>query len=108
MTFIFSENVLGQSDLAEKVNLRCFKCSKDYINLKNFQKHLENCPGQERPFACDSCDYRAKLKHHLKLHVENMHLKPKGANPEHACPHCQRRYHRKHSLVSHLRYECGF
>lgn len=85
----------------------CDTCSKSYVNLKKLQTHKRNCPPHEKPFACDLCDYRAKLKHHVKEHRANVHLRPKGAVPEHICPRCNRRYYHKRTMNSHLRHDCG-
>ena len=86
---------------------QCPQCKRRYIHKQSLISHLRHECGQEKPFACEFCDYRAKLKHHLKEHRENVHLRPKGAIPEHACPQCKRRYYHKRHLTNHLRNECG-
>ena len=87
--------------------LRCDKCSKSYVNKRSLLTHLKKCSGEEKPFACDKCRYRAKLKHHIKDHIVNVHLRPKNELPKHICPQCDRKYIHKHHLKHHLKYECG-
>lgn len=86
---------------------QCPQCKRRYIHKQSLISHLRHECGQEKPFACEFCDYRAKLKHHLKEHRENVHLRPKEAVPQHACPQCKRRYYHKRHLTNHLRNECG-
>lgn len=110
MTFIFSENIhmRTQPDGNNILNiLLCGKCSKGYINKRSLLRHMKSCSGLEKPFACDLCDYRAKLKHHIKDHIHNVHLRPKGTLPKHICFRCDRKYIHKHHLISHLKHECG-
>lgn len=113
---IFSEwnfHLIKQRILTKKANsLQCNKCFKDFIHKKSLEGHMRTCIGsgndQEKPFACDLCDYRAKLKHHLRLHIDNVHLRlqPKPQTADHVCPQCNRRYFHKKSMLSHLRHEC--
>ena len=116
-TFIFSErhfHLLKQGNETKKANLmQCNKCFKDFRQKKSLEGHLRTCIGsgndQVKPFACDFCDYRAKLKHHLRLHIDNVHLRlqPKPQTADYPCPKCNRRYFHKKSMLSHLRHDCS-
>ncbi|XP_066991953.1 longitudinals lacking protein, isoforms A/B/D/L isoform X9 [Anabrus simplex] len=51
----------------------CMKCGRGYKMKTSLALHQRHQCGKEPTFHCSYCPYRAKLKHHLKIHVIRMH-----------------------------------
>lgn len=85
----------------------CNQCCRRYRHKQSLISHLKHECGREKPFNCHLCDYRAKLKHHVKSHFERVHLQARGPVPEHVCPRCNKRYPHHRTLTSHLIHDCG-
>ena len=58
--------------------LRCYlgECAGIviYPNTRALTRHIQKNHTFERPFRCEICDWRFKLKHHLKNHREHVHF----------------------------------
>ena len=58
--------------------LRCYlgECTGIviYPNTRALTRHIQKNHTFERPFRCELCDWRFKLKHHLKNHREHVHF----------------------------------
>ena len=67
--------------------LRCYlgECAGIviYPNTRALTRHIQKNHTFERPFRCELCDWRFKLKHHLKNHREHVHfIKSKKKSPK--------------------------
>ena len=51
----------------------CSYCYKVFNHKNNFRKH-ERIHTGEKPYQCPHCDYKARLKEHLKGHLFRKHL----------------------------------
>lgn len=58
----------------------CLLCGKSFGSTSQLQRHFRIHTG-ERPFKCTLCEYRATLKHHLKVHIERKHRETVAAVP---------------------------
>lgn len=50
----------------------CQECGKCFSSSFTLSVH-SRCHVEDRPHQCPHCDYRAKLKHHIKCHVKRRH-----------------------------------
>ena len=64
-----------------------------------------------RPFKCEHCNFRSKLKIFLESHVYNKHKRPLTEEEDslntYKCHQCYRVYNLKRNLYRHLNTECG-
>lgn len=86
----------------------CFECSKVYIHLLSFKKHLREHKTGKKVFKCELCDKMVtsstSLRDHFRTHT--------GEKPF-QCPHCEKTFVNKKHLKIHSvvhtkekKYEC--
>jgi len=63
----------------------CSLCGKEF-KKKQLLKHMKSVHAP-RTFACDLCEYKARDKFNLRLHVSKMHLGVKDL-PKEKCQYC--------------------
>lgn len=100
----------GLSTSSSSTLLQCFvcpRCGKQYKHRSSLDKHMRLVCEVEKQFKCPTCDYRCSRKTDLQTHVFHRHERPKDAVGSHRCPKCDKAYHHRHSMLSHLRHECG-
>ena len=56
--------ILSGSDSYHRCNLCTYVTKREDV----LRRHIQLKHTQERPYACDYCDYRFKLKHHKYAH----------------------------------------
>ncbi|XP_059151183.1 myoneurin-like isoform X19 [Physella acuta] len=55
----------------ETLPFRCTTCGKGFQTKTGQQTHMQSHDG--RTFLCSYCDFKFKLKHHLKTHLKRIH-----------------------------------
>ena len=75
---------------------KCSQCGEEFSKASDFNKHL--C-SKSNPIICDQCGEAMKTKTTLTDHMIRFH----GLQPEtFECTHCNKLFHKKHSLKLHL------
>ncbi|XP_017007776.3 zinc finger protein 91 [Drosophila takahashii] len=88
----------------------CQSCGVRFVWQSNYERHLKSHHNKNEDeelatkLQCDECDkvfiWHKDLNRHKRLH------QPQSA-AQFDCPHCQRRFHRKDNLKSHLKVHAG-
>ena len=62
------------------------------------RSHLNTVHSEDRKFACQSCDFKAKSIVILNRHIERVHKN----NLKHLCSHCGKKFFRAYDLRCHI------
>lgn len=84
---------------------QCARCSRQFVQAKQLRFHLKWVCNMEPRFNCEHCDFRAKLRHDLTVHVKFKHSEVLDL-PTYQCPKCLRKYKYRKNMRAHER-ECG-
>ena len=91
---------MKQAKMDRIVAARGHKCTKcEFHGSANIYplRHMKNVHGSEELYSkCELCSYKTELKHKLKEHIQNTHLKRK-----HTCDECGHQTIRKSLLKRH-------
>jgi KRAB domain-containing zinc finger protein len=77
---------------------QCDQCMKTFKSVKGLDYHMKTSHSDERPFACDKCEFRAKQSGLLQRHIERIHKKLYN----HMCNHCGKTFYTAFSLKLHV------
>jgi hypothetical protein len=80
-----------------KEPVQCDQCTKSFQCAKSLAIHMRTSHSDERPFACDKCEFRTKRSGILQRHIERIHKKL--AN--HMCNHCSKTFYTSYELKLH-------
>lgn len=89
------------------LGIHCKKCKKPFVTTIQLEEHQQLALCREKRFECSYCDFQTSAKFSLKRHIDTKHMRPKDAKASFKCPKCPRSYFHKHSLIYHLKNECG-
>eukprot|EP01083_Nonionella_stella_P189574 701360_1 len=86
-------------------NLRCDidNCSILFGWYQDFECHMADIHGIDRPYQCPNCDKAYEIRSKLIRHVERKHLKIR----DHKCLDCGKAFYLKTNLVVHRRTHTG-
>jgi hypothetical protein len=85
--------------------VKCNLCDRTFQSEKpiaSLELHLQTAHSDERHFACDKCDFRAKRSVILRNHVKRVHLQEK----KHICTNCGKAFFTGYELKTHMNV-CG-
>ena len=77
---------------------KCEICNKTFTVKMGLRSHLNTVHSEERRFACQSCDFKAKSIVILNRHIERVHKN----NLKHLCSHCGKKFFRAYDLRCHI------
>jgi hypothetical protein len=55
-------------------NYQCSDCTQEWTDGPSFRRHFIDQHTTEKPFECESCDFKTKMAHRLTLHFKRVHL----------------------------------
>eukprot|EP01083_Nonionella_stella_P189577 701366_1 len=86
-------------------NLRCDidNCSILFGWYQDFECHMADIHGIDRPYQCPNCDKAYEIRSKLIRHVERKHLKIRP----HQCLECGKEFYNKQNLTKHTRIHTG-
>ncbi|KAJ2946104.1 hypothetical protein O0L34_g5026 [Tuta absoluta] len=82
----------------DKLKACCVLCDKRFVNQSMLKIHMLHHT-KEKPFECDICQKRFKLKPTMLMHKRQVHEKEKS----HLCQFCSKTFFKKYHLQVHLR-----
>jgi KRAB domain-containing zinc finger protein len=77
---------------------KCDICTKTFTVKMGLRSHLNTVHNEERNFACNACDFKAKSIIILNRHNERVHKN----NLKHLCSHCGKKFFRAYDLRCHI------
>jgi len=80
----------------------CKMCNRQFIGQSNLITHMKIHQADirgDKPYACNICDFRCKLKEYLQKHMLK-HFPNKSVS----CPHCDKKFEYSSLLKRHLVY----
>jgi KRAB domain-containing zinc finger protein len=84
---------------------KCNQCERTFEGeraVKSLEYHIQTAHSDDRHFACDQCDFRAKRSVILRNHVNRVHLQDK----KHMCTTCGKAFFSSYELKTHMN-ACG-
>ncbi|KOB63556.1 putative Zn finger protein, partial [Operophtera brumata] len=85
----------------EEFKFECAPCGRRFVTKSRLDIHV-SVHTKDRPFECNICHAKFRLKLCMNLHIRRVHDKEKS----HLCQYCSKSFFKKHHLQLHLS-TCG-